>query len=392
MALVRGHDTVATGIDVGIEDVAYASPAAVYHRVPLLEETLKVEAEQFPQNQELGSAGAQSTVDFGRRTVRGSFSMYLTYNSDVIHVLLSAAFASYFRRNQVMVDASTQTTPSGSWSSHVYLPQSFLQTTAGAESGLHPGLTIRAWKGGQVGSSSDHYVGCMITKVTWDHPEFDRPRITFEFIGQFFGTFTSSTPVAAQTGNIPIKARDLKNRSGLAKSPGILKVGPALEINRDLLSFSVSVESGVEFAPSFLNSPDTLPKPGHVRPWKVTGRIGGLLQDVEYATGNLALSQATGALTGLRIRYVSDTDVATEAPYAADIYLKSMAVTARKNSVDEGGAPRTSFEFESQVATYTAAETPLTGDKRAQICLSLIGKGSNYVTVAQGGTEGGFAD
>lgn len=389
--LVHGSDAY-TALEMVIETTYGTDPGSGYKRIPLLGESTFAKREQFPKNRELGNLGAQATVDFGRGTVEGSFTVYPRYNAIWFNQLLVHAFGgSEELQSGFLPDGTSQ---AGSYSTHCYTPQSFKETAAGSASAVPPGITFRVWKAG-IGSAgiADVWVGCVIKRMTWEHPEGERPRVTFDIIGQI-GTqsIVSTLPSAVPAGEIPIRARDLKNRTGLAKSPGILKCGAGLTINPNITAFKVVLESNLEFAPGFLNSPDVIAKPGHVDGWAVSGEIQSLLQQTEFTSGYPAADFLAKLASALRVRYVSDTDLTTSVPYAADLYVKNLVWTKGENGVTEGGAPKTTYAFDAQLATFTTGECALAANQKNTFLLQTVGQSAAYCSAGEGGNETIFPD
>ena len=198
MVLVRGHDTY-TGIEIASETTWNVAAKSGFERVhPLLEQSLVVEATPLPRPQNLGGGSEPLSVfDVGRQLVRGSFTVYPTYNARWQFALDGQAHggmefvAPSLACNGASVNNATT-------HAHAPLPfntkiggtpsntDEFIRGSATSAGGIGNGFTIRAWKGGPSltpAAYCDTYTGCVITKRTWDQPDEDRPKVTYEFIG-----------------------------------------------------------------------------------------------------------------------------------------------------------------------------------------------------------------
>jgi len=392
--LVRGHDRY-TGLEMVIEGNYDNDPGGGYKRIPLLGEEFRITRATFPKSREIGNVGAQSTADFGRGSIEASFTVYPRYQAVWFNQLLVHAFGGSEVLGAVdkLLDGTSTGGAVGTFRVHNFLPQSYKMSAAGSASGVGPGLTFRAWRGGNTtGGTREIFTGCIIKRMRWEHPAGDRPRVTFDIIGQI-----ATVPYATIAGDLvapiltdtPIRARDLKNRTGLAKSPGILKVGAAGTRDLNVTAFEFQLESNVEFAPSFLNDPDGLQKPGHVDGWRVSGKISCLVEQHLLATdtGTPILDYLEKRASALRIRYVSDTNAhATDpVPYACDIYIKNLIWSKMDDGVTEGGAPPLTFEFEGQLATYTTGESSLAANSKNMLLIQTVGQNSAYASSAEGG-------
>lgn len=394
MPLVHGNDAF-TYLDMALS-TAYNVDAGAWIRVPMLGEAIINKREQFPKNREMGSLGAQSVVDFGRGTMEGSFKVYPRYNAVWFNQLLVQAFGGSEELGADLKNLDGTTIATG-LRVHSYLPQSFKETAAGSASGVSMGLTLRVTKAGNTatGGVRERYTGCVIKRMTWEHPEGDRPFVTFDVIGQYSDTSAATTnaPAALATDEISVRARDLKNRYGIASGGGLCQASLAIPRQINVTGFKLVLESNIEFAPGFLNSPDVIEKPGHVDKWSVTGEVSSLLEQIGTfgpqgtpEAGWPAKDFLDKVASALRIRYASDTNVVGAIPYALEIYMKNLILTKAENGITEGGAPKITHGFEATAGTFTAAETALGANTKNTLLMATNGpRATAYTSGAEGG-------
>lgn len=380
MVLVRGSDPI-TGIEVGDETVAWGTAATTFVRVfPVVSpgDQMLLERQQLARLRELGSTGALTTYDYGRGLVRGSITFQPSYNSVAFGKLLrelNGGTDTLGAANKLPSGGTPGGTPSG-YATHLFYQAPFTQTTVGWESGVGRGITIRVFKSGANDTGSiDRFVGCIVTGMTWEQPENEAPRVTFNFVGKQLTTIAASglTPAAVAANLVRIRARDFVNRPGQAVCPGISFIGASLGTNLSIRSFTLTIDGKIEAAPAFLSDPDDVQKPGHVDKWEVTGEVRSILEQ----TYGLPIPQLPwkdwidGAASALRMRYVSDSNAydggseANRAPFALDIWLGSMVFTAEiMGTISEAGPLPVRLNFVGKKATYStnfAGSAPVDG-------------------------------
>jgi len=383
MPLVRGHDTY-SGVEVVVEGTYGTDPGSGYVRIPCLGEDFQIKREFYPKDRSMGALGAQQSADFGRGWHEASLTVIPRYNAQWFSWLMTHLFGG---SEQVAAAKLVDGWAEGAgYSCHSYVNKSYQTRSSGSISAVPPGLTFRIHKSGpSAAGSMEVFTGSLVRRMTWDHPENDTPKVTFDFIGRL-STVAAVGSLAADAGGIRIRPRDLKNRTSLTHGWGIFKVGYAGAQDMDVTSFQLVIENGLEFAPSFINDPETIEKPGHVDLFKVTARIDSLLQQSEFnPSHSLAYAFGLGSTSGLRLRYVSDTDLAANVPYEADWYLKGAYITKAENGITTGGAPKTSYVLEAIQSAYTTAEAGIPANVSAMALYQSIGPSAAYATGAQGG-------
>ena len=375
MVRVRGSDTY-VGVQLAIEATWGTMPGSpTWMQVPIVEDSVHVEADTVAKDQELGQVGAQAVFNHGPQTVKGSLTINPRYNLKVFSVLMAHFMGGSESRNaDVLPNGTAQV---GLYSTHCWMPQSYQSTAAGSESGVAPGLSGQFFRSGPTqGGTVEQYVGIVPVRMRWTQTKDARPTVTFDFIGIKHPTahILSAAGLAkvAVPASIPLGARDVGNRgtSGVthANLPGLSITGitnlgvPTQLALSNLTGFSFTAENGIEFAPAFANLPDSPAKPGHVTQWTVTGELQSLLSTTWVSDlYTPAFLYNTGASRLLvRIRYTSNSNADPAAtitngevtvPYVFDIYFKNVQFSAVRKEIQRGGAIET-------VAPFECAKTP----------------------------------
>lgn len=209
-------------------------------------------------------------------------------------------------------------------------------------------------------------------RAGWTQAEVasDKVRVRIKGAGSVVGTpiwmleyvvvtvYYSEAPQDAQSGQVEIALRDFCNRPTQTNAPGLSKSAFASGTSRtwgDLSTtgFRINFDGHLDTPPAFLNSLDTLAKPGHAEQWECSGEVRGILEHDRYmAVSKVAYLQRSGSSGALRFRYVSNTNAADGgggeaniAPYAFDIYIPYASFGTGEDPLAEQGVNTTRYSF-----------------------------------------------
>lgn len=352
MVLVRGHDTYTklqftTKPNTDAWGTIASSPS--WETVPLVGEGLVIRPFAFARSQELGNTGEVTSHEQGRQFVEGEFTVYPRYNATWFWKLIANAFGGAEERTDEVTVAGTSVS-GGAFSTHNYAPQSFQCATAGSESGVASGLSLRVWRSGPDTSGYvDKIAGATVTGFTWNQPEDDLPTVTFRILATAPTTSLASgegSLAAVESGTHQVKVRDL-SRTGYTNSPSlVLSDGNTLNIR----SFSITVNGNYEIGAAPMTDPDNVDKPGHIDLWSITGELSTFVEQGS-SSGNAPYGNFLGAFNDatLRVRYASSETVTTSPSnvyYAIDINMPRITYLSAGTSVSSGGANTLDASFE----------------------------------------------
>ena len=321
MVLVRGHDAL-SAVEVGEETSAWGTAASgTMYRVPILNESLALEREQFPKAREFGSTGSVEFLEPGRSVVRGAVTVHPRYDAAWFHILLAHSFGSEVVIPNEWVNGIAAGTVDAN--THGY-------TFAAA---LPMGLTFKVWKSGPTTAGYiDTFTGCIITRVVWEQPEDDIARVTFEFVGKTVTTNIASGSPAAAAGSVFLKARDL------SRATSRVKTGSTLANNFSLRSLRLTWDRRIEEESAFLNDPDTLAKPGVIDTRDVTIELNGQLEQT-YGAANTPWTEFLAKTTSqCDIRYCAVEVVQGTNPYSIRFHMPALIWEEVNNNLGEPGS------------------------------------------------------
>ena len=336
--------------------------AAPVYRVPFRSEDLHMEDEFFPDPAEFGTLGGLSSIDSGRRVVRGTLVVEPVYSENWFWKLFGCCFGG----EDLVVDRAVtdDTVAATNLNTHIFTPG------PGIFSGTNQGLAMRVWKAG-VGPAASGWVdtitGLLVTKWTWDQPEGDRSTLTIEFIGKAITTAAGSgTPKALETTLAKVKAIDL----GRAGSKFML--GATLT-QMNCTGFTITVDRKVEPPPAFLQSLTVLDQPG----------ITGIREVTLDFTSNLELDYYAN------FKPFKEFLLQTESQFVC-IYDAGVVATAATNYQIRFDMP--AIRFLDVRNNITQAVPQLTGSARARVAAisTLTGGMSDFTTIPL--SNGGATD
>lgn len=316
MVLVRGHDAF-TALEIAEQTVDWDTAGTTFYRVPLLSETLTYVRDLYPKSREFGATGAIDFIEPGRAVARGSITVHPRYNARWFHILMAHAFGSETVIPDEWVDGGASGTVGNT---HGY-------TFAAA---LPNGLTLRVHKSGPSDSGYvDDFIGGLVSRVTWEQPEDDIARVTFDFVAKSVTTALASgiADPGATAGTVYLKPRDLSNTGAM------FETGASYGWAQNIRSFRLIWDRNIDFEPNFLQDPDTPVKPGVTDTRDVTIEIGSLLEQ-NYGAANSPWTEFLAKTESrLNIIYTSTSLVQGSDPYAIRFNMPKMIWEAVENPV-----------------------------------------------------------
>lgn len=385
MPLVRGHDAY-TAVEIAENlstdpwgTVPSATAPQEWKSCPILSETMTLEREFYPKSKEFGEAGGLPFVEYGRGTVKGQLVVQPRYNQEWFWNLIAQFFCSELVQNDVELTTGTVL---NTCNRHQFQ----------FASALTKGFGLRVWKGGatQAGTIETFY-GCMISRMVWEQPDDDVPRVTFDIIGKSVSLVNlTGAPKAVGIYNdttvktpIFVKARDLSNgppASGSTYTQGthfsFFGVGtfddPTILKQLNIRGFTLTADRKLTAESAFANDPDTIEQPGVVETRDVTIEIRSLVEQDYATTGTTAKPYAQyleKKESAVRIIYASTSVIAGTGPLqqrdAILLDMPKIVWEEARASISEPGAPPSIFKGRAILGTFAApVGTPQTGDFR----------------------------
>lgn len=368
--LVRGHDAYtvveiaenATSATWG--DTPTGTAPQEWKAIPIISETMTLERDFYPKSKEFGETGAVPFVEYGRGLVKGQIVVQPRYNQEWFWNLIA----------QFMGDEVITPTVDLAGSALAGCNQhAFCFATA-----LSKGFAVRVWKGGATQSGYiETFVGCMISRMVWEQPEDDLPRITLDIIGKSASAAAlSGTPsvVGVLNGSggavtpIYVKPRDLSNNVGTDSK---FQTGATLA-QLNIRGFTLTVDRHLTFENAFANDPDTPEQPGVSETRDVTMEIRSLLEQ-DYASGGKPYTEFLAKTQSkCRVVYASTSVVAGSQKFAIMLDFPAIIWEEAKASISEPGAPPTNFKFRAINGTFVTPATPPTGSAGDFRILSVV--------------------
>lgn len=374
MPLVRGHDAY-TAVEIAENTPASAwgsTPTGTgtgWKAVPIISETMTLEREFYPKSKEFGEAGGVPFIEYGRGTVKGQLVIQPRYNQEWFWNLIAQFFgAEAITPDVTLVNATAATNCN--------------RHTFSFSAALSKGFAIRVWKGGATQAGSiETFLGCMISRLVWEQPEDDVPRITLDIIGKSAAISNlTGTPtvvgVLNETGGaitpLFVKPRDLSNSPPAVGAPFVqgtthsffgIKEDATSALNQfNIRGFTLTVDRHLTVENAFANDPDTIEQPGVNETRDVTMEIRSLVEQ-DYANANKPYSQYLNKTpSAIRVIYATaGPAIASNQRHAIMLDLPNVVWEEAKASISEPGAPPTNFKARAILGTFINASTPPTG-------------------------------
>jgi len=302
--------------------------------VPFLSETMELKRDTLPKSKEFGEASSTVFLEYGRTSGAGSMILQPRYNQQWFWGLIGEFMGSE------TVTAATNIAGTGSQTA--CNRHAFHFGTA-----LSKGFSLRVYKGGNTAAGYiDEYIGCMISKLTWEQNQEDLPKITLDIVAKGLKSGAPAVITAApqlvgklRFGSVinPVytKTRDLMNVFGTNSK---VQVGATLT-DLHISGFTLTVDRHLENAPVYTTDMDNPVQPGTIDTRDIEIELRTLLDDTYLNSGKPNRDFIDGVLTTkCRIQYASATMVAaTSNPYAIMIDLPLIRWTEARGTLNTPG-------------------------------------------------------
>ena len=365
----------------------------------ILDESLSSTIPPLAQSNEMSGSQALEDLEVGRHFVEGSIVIEGKHNAAHVWRFICHAMGGMEIRHVGHLPDSTSTGQTD-LATHVFVPQSLTELTAGSENAVPPGMTLRIWKAGATksGGYADVFTGAIITSWSWEQDDGQsEPSITLNFIAKRSPSL--STTALGVTAILPVRAlmfRDLSRDHSYSSMSGGIWFGLAASTEFDVDSFRINVNANIGFADGFLNNIDALNKPGHSGGWDVTGSITTRLKKNYYATSPYLFFKGGNqdlARQGIKIRYTSAEDAGTtptDYPEAVQINLPRVVMTREDDSLSDPGEEPVDFDLVCEEGLLTSVAGPDTYNTpiAIQCCVKVSSDGDSgaaFCTPAEGG-------
>lgn len=365
--VVRGHDSL-SGLMLQLAGTWGVDPAswdANGLRVPLLSETITVDQATLPESQEYGNLGGLESLDLGRRTISGQIQVEPRYESPWF---IGCLLAQIFGYEDFEADKWHDESAAIGVNSHLF----------NFNAALGEGLAANIFKAGP-GPITSGYVetvlGLLVTRMVWEQPEGDRPRVTFDLLGK---SVSVDIGVANVLNAVPsanaVKYRDLE------RTESMLFFGATMQA-LNVSGFRLTVDRKIQPSAAFLNDPDVLTKPGVEGTREITLEITSQLEQDYGAAFKPTTEFLANTLSQAHIVYASETDIIADKPYVIRFDLPEMRWTSIGNALSDPGVAPTTFTARATVGTiaglssgkddYTSIPSGGSTDLRCTICTDI---------------------
>ena len=297
-------------------------------RVPLLSETITVDQATLPESQEYGNLGGLESLDLGRRTISGQIQVEPRYESPWF---IATLLAQIFGYEDFEADKYHDDTAAIGVNSHLF----------NFNAALGEGLAANIFKVGPGPLITDGYIetvlGLLVTRMVWEQPEGDRPKVTFDLLGK---SVSVDIGVANVLNAVPsanaVKYRDLE------RTESKLFFGATMQ-DLNVGGFRLTVDRKINPSAAFLNDPDVLTKPGVEATREITLEITSQLEQ-DYGAANKPTTEfLANALSQAHIVYASETDIISNKPYVIRFDLPKLRWTSVGNALSDPGVAPTTF-------------------------------------------------
>jgi len=354
--LVRGHDayTAVEFAENAAGDTWGAAPSGTtpyhYKRIPIISETMTLNREFYPKTNEYGESGAVPYMDQGRAFVSGSITFAPRYNQEWFWALMGQFFWDEVINTPNLDYTGAALTGANQ---HAF---SFAST-------VPKGFALKIWTGGASAAGYiQTFLGCMITRMVWEQPEDDVPRITLDILGKSTSLSSlSGTPSdvgelndGAVTTPQYVKPRDLSNSVGTWSK---FQTGATLT-QLNIRGFTLTVDRHIEFETAFATAPDTPEQPGVTETRDITMEIRSLLEQ-DFGGTNKPYKEFVDRTTSkCRVQYASPNAMTGSARYVIMLDFPAVVWEEARASVSEPGAPPTNFKWRAISGTFATPATP----------------------------------
>jgi len=362
--LVRGHDAW-TAVEIAENslaatwgDVPSGTTPYEWKALPILSETMTVERESYPKSKEFGESGALPFVEPGATLVKGTLVIQPRYNQEWFWNLIAQ-----FMGDEVLTpDVDIYGVANGT---NVCNQHAFVFASA-----LSRGFGLRVWKGGATQAGYiQNFMGCMISRMVWEQPEDDVPKITLDILGKMpaapYTTLASAGPlstVGQLAGGsvitpIYVKPRDMSNVVGTDSK---FQVGASLA-QLNFRGFTLTVDRHLTFETAFANDPDNPEQPGVSETRDITMDIRSQVEQDYLAAGKPYREFLDKTVSKCRAVYASTSVVNGSQKFAIMLDFPSVVWEEARAAISEPGAPPSNFKFRATNGTFVTPATPPTG-------------------------------
>lgn len=339
MALVRSNDQY-TLVEFAIESTYGTRPATYnstsFTRFPFAGEDLHYEQDTVPPSEEFTAFGGITSVDVGKRVVRGSISIEPSYEAIWFWKLFGNAFAYENKLADLSILGATVTNPTTS-NLHVFNNGQILSS-----------YTINVWKAGVGPIDGSHFidqiVGAKVTSWTWDQPENNRAKITMNFVAKTLTTIASNDsyfsggPMTQESPYKKVKSTDLLSTRPSARL--YMGNGSADPQPINLTSFTITCDKKVDdTSPPFLPSVTTAGEPSIEGNREVTVSITSNLE-TDYSGVHKPFSLFNSLVSQTAVIVYDSGDAISTTPasnYAIRIDMPSIKWLEMRNNVTGPG-------------------------------------------------------
>lgn len=347
MGIVRGRDTN-VGVQIALEGSTWGAAASgtglySWHNVPILSESLNLDAEAAPESDEISSLGARESYDIGRRIPVGTITVRPRIDSDWFNILM-AQMGYEDRDGAKWVDGTPETT-SSAIATHTY----------SIATAMPNGFNTRVYiSGSDTTGSIKLFKGCLVRSWTIQHDANDHIRVTFDIVAKTMELINASGPGALGSPEGSIKADRLDlGRFDDPANPMTTQFDSVcrfrihggdkndyteLKLNR----YTCTIDKSVDFDDALLSYPDTPDKPGTQAQRAVTIEFEGPYEATAFTgdhpyhyfiSGNKEL--------GFEATYTTATAIAGTTTgveyYAYRLVIPKMELREGTLNVDKGG-------------------------------------------------------
>lgn len=336
MTLVGGQQPF-TGCAIAEETTWGVASVGTYYTVPLTlpADSLRLKRDEIQQAREFGGTGEPSTFDYGRASVEGSITVTPRFDARWWWILVAHAMRSETVVQDVFIDGTT-ISAANSGNTHIFAPSATIPI----------GLTIRMFKSGPTNAGyTETFRGCLITSWTLEQEENGTLRATFNFIGK--------DKVTAAVGGLTLAAiagTQLFDVRSMSTGPAYFKTGATLT-TLNILSWRFTYDSKLAIDPTFLQTLDTLNKPGIQDQFEITLEIRSQLEQ-DFGAANKPATEYEAKTASKWDAVYSNGIAVGDKTYAMRLEAPSIRWTAVNNPNSDPGVPPTEFRANCIVGAF----------------------------------------